>query len=218
VMKPIIIGVAGGSGSGKTTVVQQIARSFSSEQVMVIQHDFYYRDQGHLSLKERASLNYDHPDVLETGLLVYHLQELTAGRRVEIPIYNFATHSRENATKTVYPRKVVIVEGILILVDEALRDMMDIKVFVDTDADIRFIRRLNRDVAERERTVQSVIQQYLDTVKPMHEEFVEPSKRHAHIIIPEGGYNQVAVDMLMTKISSIVSQQEDTAIVNEEAD
>jgi uridine kinase len=217
-MKPIIIGVAGGSGSGKTTVVQQIARSFSSEQVMVIQHDFYYRDQGHLSLKERASLNYDHPDVLETGLLVYHLQELTAGRPVEIPIYNFATHSRENATKTVYPRKVVIVEGILILVDEALRDMMDIKVFVDTDADIRFIRRLNRDVAERERTVQSVIQQYLDTVKPMHEEFVEPSKRHAHIIIPEGGYNQVAVDMLMTKISSIVSQQEDTAIVNEEAD
>ena len=217
-MKPIIIGVAGGSGSGKTTVVQQIARSFSSEQVMVIQHDFYYRDQGHLSLKERASLNYDHPDVLETGLLVYHLQELTAGRPVEIPIYNFATHSRENATKTVYPRKVVIVEGILILVDEALRDMMDIKVFVDTDADIRFIRRLNRDVAERERTVQSVIQQYLDTVKPMHEEFVEPSKRYAHIIIPEGGYNQVAVDMLMTKISSIVSQQEDTAIVNEEAD
>ena len=217
-MKPIIIGVAGGSGSGKTTVVQQIARNFSSEQVIVIQHDFYYRDQGHLSLKERASLNYDHPDVLETGLLVYHLQELTAGRPVEIPIYNFATHSRENATKTVYPRKVVIVEGILILVDEALRDMMDIKVFVDTDADIRFIRRLKRDVAERERTVQSVIQQYLDTVKPMHEEFVEPSKRYAHIIIPEGGYNQVAVDMLMTKISSIVSQQEDTAIVNEEAD
>ena len=206
-MKPIVIGVAGGSGSGKTTVVQEIARNFSSEQVIVIQHDFYYRDQGHLSLKERAALNYDHPDVLETDLLVRHLQELIAGRPIEVPIYNFATHSRENATKTVHPRKVVIVEGILILVDEALRDMMNIKVFVDTDADIRFIRRLKRDVAERERTVQSVIQQYMDTVKPMHEEFVEPSKRYAHIIIPEGGYNQVAVDMLMTKIRSIVSQQ-----------
>ena len=206
-MKPIVIGVAGGSGSGKTTVVQEIARNFSSEQVIVIQHDFYYRDQGHLSLKERAALNYDHPDVLETDLLVRHLQELIAGRPIEVPIYNFATHSRENATKTVHPRKVVIIEGILILVDEALRDMMNIKVFVDTDADIRFIRRLKRDVAERERTVQSVIQQYLDTVKPMHEEFVEPSKRYAHIIIPEGGYNQVAVDMLMTKIRSIVSQQ-----------
>ena len=206
-MKPIIIGVAGGSGSGKTTVVQEIARNFSSEQVIVIQHDFYYRDQGHLSLKERAALNYDHPDVLETDLLVRHLQELIAGRPIEVPIYNFATHSRENATKTVHPRKVVIIEGILILVDEALRDMMNIKVFVDTDADIRFIRRLKRDIAERERTVQSVIQQYLDTVKPMHEEFVEHSKRYAHIIIPEGGYNQVAVDMLMTKIRSIVSQQ-----------
>ena len=206
-MKPIVIGVAGGSGSGKTTVVQEIARNFSSEQVIVIQHDFYYRDQGHLSLKERAALNYDHPDVLETDLLVRHLQELIAGRPIEVPIYNFATHSRENATKTVHPRKVVIIEGILILVDEALRDMMNIKVFVDTDADIRFIRRLKRDVAERERTVQSVIQQYMDTVKPMHEEFVEPSKRYAHIIIPEGGYNQVAVDMLMTKIRSIVSQQ-----------
>lgn len=215
-MKPIVIGVAGGTGSGKTTVVEEIARNFSSEQVIVIQHDFYYRDQGHLSLKERAPLNYDHPDVLETDLLVRHLQELIDGKPIEVPIYNFATHSRENTTKTVYPRKVVIVEGILILVDEALRDMMDIKVFVDTDADIRFIRRLKRDVAERERTVQSVIQQYLDTVKPMHEEFVEPSKRFAHIIIPEGGYNQVAVDMLMTKIRSIVSQQEYTAVTNGE--
>lgn len=206
-MRPIIIGVAGGSGSGKTTVVQEIIRGLRDAEVIVIQHDSYYRDQSHLEFEERAALNFDHPDALETELLVAHLQELLQGRPVQAPVYNFATHCREAATVTVYPRKVIIIEGILILSDPALRKMMDIKVFVDTDADIRFIRRLQRDVAERQRTVESVIQQYLATVKPMHEEFVEPSKRYAHVIIPEGGYNQVAVDMLMTKIKSIIAQQ-----------
>lgn len=207
-MRPIIIGVAGGSGSGKTTVVKEIVRGLDDAQVIIIQHDSYYRDQSHLVLEERAALNFDHPDALETNLLVAHLRELVQGRPVEVPVYNFAIHCREATTVTVRPRKVVIIEGILILSDPALRDMMDIKIFVDTDADIRFIRRLQRDVAERERTVESVIQQYLGTVKPMHEEFVEPSKRYAHVIIPEGGYNQVAVDMLMTKIKSIITQQE----------
>jgi uridine kinase len=207
VVRPIIIGVAGGTGSGKTTVVREIVRHFSRDEVALIQHDSYYRDHRHLTIEERAALNYDHPDALETELLVRHLQYLLDGNPVQIPIYNFSTHLREAATEVVQPQKVIIVEGILILVDLALRDMMDIKVFVDTDADIRFIRRLQRDITERDRTVQSVIQQYLNTVKPMHEEFVEPSKRYAHIIIPEGGYNQVAVDMLMTKIRSIVSWQ-----------
>ncbi len=206
-MRPIIIGVAGGSGSGKTTVVQEIIRGLQDADVVVIQHDAYYRDQSHLSLEERAALNFDHPDALETDLLVAHLRELVQGRPVQVPVYNFATHCREKTTVTVYPRKVIILEGILILSDPALRDMMDIKVYVDTDADIRFIRRLQRDVAERQRTVESVIGQYLATVKPMHEEFVEPSKRYAHVIIPEGGFNQVAVDMLMTKIKSIIAQQ-----------
>ncbi len=214
-MRPIIIGVAGGSGSGKTTVVREIIRGLDDAQVIVIQHDSYYRDQSRLAFEERAALNFDHPDALETDLLVSHLRELVQGRPVQVPVYNFAIHCREATTVTVYPRKVVIIEGILILSDSALRDMMDIKVFVDTDADIRFIRRLQRDVAERERTVESVIQQYLSTVKPMHEEFVEPSKRYAHVIIPEGGYNQVAVDMLMTKIKSIITQQETASEITE---
>lgn len=212
-MRPIVIGVAGGTGSGKTTVVREIAKDFSDEQVLVIQHDSYYRDQGHLSLKERGEVNYDHPQVLETDLLVRHLEELIEGKSVQVPVYNFATHCRESAVRLVHPRKVVIVDGILILADESLRSMMDIKVFVDTDADIRFIRRLKRDIAERERTVESVIRQYLETVKPMHEEFVEPSKRYADIIIPEGGFNQVAVDMLMTKIRCIVLETEDATVV-----
>ena len=206
-LRPIIIGVAGGTGSGKTTVVKEIVRGVSEDEVVVIQHDSYYRDQSHLPFEERAALNYDHPDALETELLVSHLERLLAGETVPVPVYNFSTHLREKITHPVPPRKVIIIEGILILSDRALRQMMDIKVFVDTDADIRFIRRLQRDIAERDRTLQSVVQQYLETVKPMHEEFVEPSKRYAHVIIPEGGYNQVAVDMLMTKIRSILSAQ-----------
>lgn len=205
--KPVIIGVAGGTGSGKTTVVQEIMLGLGTDDVEVIQHDFYYRDRSHLSPEERERINYDHPDALETELLVRRLQELRKGCPVEIPVYDFTTHTRKGITETVYPKQVIIVEGILILVDAALRELMDIKVFVDTDADTRFIRRLQRDLAERERTMESVIQQYSSTVKPMHLEFVEPSKRYADIIVPEGGYNQVAVDMLITKIRSIIRPQ-----------
>lgn len=201
---PVIIGVAGGSGSGKTTVVHEIIRDLGSEHVSVIQHDSYYYDRSEVPAAERVNINYDHPDALETALLIDHLQTLQRGHSVEVPSYDFANHARLGDTITVESREVVIVEGILILVDRELRDLMDIKVFVDTDADISFIRRLQRDMKERGRSLESVVQQYLRTVRPMHLEFVEPSKRHAHIIIPEGGHNTVAVDMLVTNIHSIV--------------
>lgn len=198
----MVIGVAGGSGSGKTTVVRQIAESLGPEQVIVLEHDRYYRDGSHLPLEERAALNYDHPDSLETDLLVAHLHELRAGRPVELPLYDFARFVRQTARERAEPRRVIIVEGILIFTDAELRGLMDVKVFVDTDADTRFIRRLERDIADRGRTVQSVIEQYLGTVKPMHFDFVEPSKRYADIIVPQGGHNLVAIDMLLTLISS----------------
>ncbi|MFQ5744810.1 MAG: uridine kinase [Acidobacteriota bacterium] len=204
-MKPTVIGVAGGTCSGKTTVVQRIVKALGSGEVTVIEHDSYYRDHPELSLEERASLNFDHPDALETDLLVGHLGELLDGHPVTIPVYDFSTHERQAGSESMLPRKAIIVVGILVLVDPALRQLMDIKVFVDTDADIRFIRRLQRDIAERGRTMESVIEQYVSTVKPMHEEFVEPSKRYADLIIPQGGHNRVAVDMLLTKIRSIVS-------------
>jgi uridine kinase len=198
-----VIGVAGGSGSGKTTVVRRIVESLGTDQVAVVQHDRYYRDRGDLRLEERAALNYDHPDSLETDLLVQHVQQLRAGTAVALPVYDFARHARTTTTDLAPPRRTIIVEGILIFADAALRSMMDVKVFVDTDDDIRFIRRLTRDVAERGRTMESVIDQYLTTVKPMHLEFVEPSKRYADIIIPEGGHNTVAVDMLLTLIRGL---------------
>ena len=203
-MRPIIIGVAGGSGSGKTTVVRRIIEGLGPDQVTVIHHDSYYRRHADLSPEDRQKLNYDHPDALETSLLIHHLEELRAGRPVEIPVYDFTRHDRLAETETAPPRKVIIVDGILILWDPALRSLLDIKVFVDTDADIRFIRRLTRDVAERGRSVDSVIRQYTETVRPMHLEFVEPSKRYADLIIPEGGHNSVAVDMLIAKIDSIL--------------
>jgi len=204
-MQPVIIGVAGGSGSGKTTVVEEIIRDLGSEAVAFIQHDSYYCDRGDLSYAERAKLNYDHPDALETTLLVEHLTQLRAGRRVEVPVYDFTQHARTALTVGVEPRRVIIVEGILILADRALREMMDIRVFVDTDSDLRILRRIHRDLNERGRSLESVVQQYLGSVRPMHLEFVEPSKRYAHLIIPEGGHNRVAVDMLLTKIRSIVA-------------
>jgi uridine kinase len=200
---PVVIGVAGGSGSGKTTVVRRIVESLGDDQVTVIEHDRYYRDRGDLRLEERAALNYDHPDSLETDLMVRHLNELRAGRAVEVPTYDFARYARRPATETAYPRKAIIAEGILIFTDAALRALLDIKVFVDADDDIRFIRRLKRDVAERGRTMESVIEQYQSTVKPMHLEFVEPSKRYADIIIPQGGHNTVAIGMLLTLIRSL---------------
>jgi uridine kinase len=202
----LVIGVAGGSGSGKTTVVRRIIESLGDEQVTVLEHDRYYRDRNDLRLEERAQLNYDHPDSLETDLLVRHLHELRAGRAVDVPAYDFARHARQPATVPALPRRAIIVEGILIFADAALRSLMDVKVFVDADDDTRFIRRLQRDIAERGRTVASVIDQYLGTVKPMHLEFVEPSKRYADIIIPLGGHNTVAIDMLLTLIRSLAAR------------
>jgi uridine kinase len=204
-MNPIIIGVAGGSGSGKTTVVRRIIDSIGAVEVAVLDHDRYYRDRNDLRLEERAALNYDHPDALETDLLVQHLHDLKAGRSVNVPSYDFTRHARLASSETVAPRRAIIVEGILIFTDAALRQLMDIKVFVDTDADTRFIRRLQRDVAERGRTMESVIEQYQSTVKPMHFEFVEPSKRYADLILPQGGHNAVAVDLLLRLIRSVTA-------------
>ena len=201
----IIIGVAGGSGSGKTTVVQRVVDDLGSEQITVIQHDSYYRDRSAVPPEERAGLNYDHPDALDTSLLVKHLHELRAGRPVEIPVYDFANHTRLANTVRIDPCEVVIVEGMLILAERALRDLMDIRVFVDTDPDLRLVRRVERDVSERGRAIQSVFEQYLETVRPMHLEFIEPSKRWAHIIIPEGGFNRVGVDMLVAKIRDTIT-------------
>src|SRR6478736_968447 len=203
---PLVIGVAGGSGSGKTTVVRRIIESIGDDQVTVLEHDRYYRDRNDLRLEERAALNYDHPDSLETDLLVRHVRELRAGRPVDVPQYDFTRHARLSQLDKFEPRRALIVEGILIFTDAALRDLMDIKVFVDTDSDTRFIRRLQRDIAERGRTVESVIDQYQHTVKPMHLEFVEPSKRYADVIIPLGGHNTVAVELLLTLVRSVAAR------------
>jgi uridine kinase len=205
-MRPIILGVAGGSGSGKTTVVRAVVSGLSGARAAVIHHDSYYRDTSHLSPAERQAINYDHPDSLETGLLVEHLKELRAGRAVAMPVYDFAEHARQPQREHLQPEKIVIVDGLLILWDPELRALMDIKVYVDTDADLRFIRRLERDIRERGRSAESVIRQYIRTVRPMHLEFVEPSKRYADVILPEGGHNAVAVDMLVTKVRAILAE------------
>jgi uridine kinase len=202
-MGTFVIGVAGGSGSGKTTVVRRIVDSLGSDHVTLLQHDRYYRDRNDLRLEERAALNYDHPDSLETDLLVRHVSDLKRGKAVDVPTYDFARYARLAETENVQPRRALIVEGILIFADAALRDLMDIKVFVDTDSDTRFIRRLQRDVAERGRTMESVIDQYQTTVKPMHLEFVEPSKRYADVIVPLGGHNTVAIELLLTMLRSV---------------
>ena len=207
-MATFVIGVAGGSGSGKTTVVRRIVDSLGTEHVTLLDHDRYYRDRNDLRLEERAALNYDHPDALETHLLVEHVRALKAGATVNVPQYDFTRHARLPETETFQPRRVLIVEGILVFVDAALRELMDIKVFVDTDSDTRFIRRLQRDVAQRGRTMESVIDQYQTTVKPMHLEFVEPSKRYADVITPLGGHNTVAVDLLLTMLRSVSVKRE----------
>jgi len=203
---PLIIGVAGGSGSGKTTVVRRIVESVGTDEVAVLDHDRYYRDRPNLRFEDRAALNYDHPDELETALMVEHVTALRAGQPIEAPLYDFARYQRRPATESITPRRAIIVEGILVFSDQSMRDLMDVKVFVDTDSDTRFIRRLQRDVAERGRTMASVIEQYLKTVKPMHLEFVEPTKRYADIILPQGGHNTVAIDMLLTLIRSLVQR------------
>jgi uridine kinase len=196
----MIIGICGGTGSGKTTVANRILESVSTDEVVFIQQDSYYRNLKDLPLDYRNAVNFDHPDALDNDLLVHHIRKLKAGDAVELPIYDFRTHTRLNETLLIEPKPIVIIEGILIFADPRLLEQMDIKVFVDTPDDIRFIRRLRRDIAERGRTVDSVIEQYLATVRPMHQQFVEPSKRYADVIIPEGGHNVVSIDLLSGKI------------------
>lgn len=203
-VQPVLIGVAGGSGSGKTTVSQTILDRVGRDRIAYLQHDSYYRDRAGLPLLERARINYDHPDSLETDLLVEQLKQLRACRAIEVPVYDFAQHVRRTETRRVVPKPIILVEGILIFVDHSLREMFDVKIFVDTDADIRFIRRLQRDIAERGRTMDSVVDQYKETVRPMHLEFVEPSKRYADLIIPEGGFNQIAIDMIVARINAML--------------
>lgn len=205
--KSILIGVAGGTGSGKTTVSQAILGRVGPERIAYIQHDSYYRDLSHLPLEERRTLNFDHPDSLENALLIEHLQQLLAGRPVAVPDYDFTRYTRTGKTIPVEPHRVILLEGILIFVDKALRDLMDIKIYVDTDADLRFIRRLRRDVSERGRSVDSVIDQYLSTVRPMHLEFVEPSKRYADVIIPRGGRNAQAIEMVAAQIMRMLERK-----------
>ena len=203
-MDPVVIGVAGGTGSGKTTVAQEILKRAGTEKISLIQHDAYYKDLSELPLAQRAMQNFDHPDALDNRLLIEHLQKLKAGKAVEVPVYDFTTHTRTRKTRRIEPHRVVLLEGILIFADEALRKLMDVKIYVDTDADIRFIRRLERDLAERGRTMESVIRQYMATVRPMHQEFVEPSKRYADVIIPEGGFNEVAMEMIAARIQALL--------------
>lgn len=202
-LNPIIIGIAGGTGSGKSTLAENIEKEFKHN-ITMLSHDYYYRSNENLPFEERVKLNYDHPDAFETNLLIEHLTKLKNGETIRRPSYSFVEHLREKETYEVVPKKVIIVEGILLFENKTLRDMMDIKIFVDADADIRFIRRLLRDVQERGRTLDSVVEQYCTTVKPMHEQFVEPSKKYADIIVPEGGYNQVALNMIVEKIRSII--------------
>ena len=204
--RPFVIGVAGGSGSGKTTVSTRIRDVVGTEHIAYLQHDNYYRDQGHLTFEERVESNYDHPDSLETRLMVEQLRSLRAGSEVQMPLYNFATHRRMTETKPVAPSHIVLVEGILIFAESDLRELMDMRIFVDTDPDIRFIRRVRRDMNERGRSLDSVISQYVATVRPMHLEFVEPSKRYADIIVPAGGHNRVAMEMIVSRIHAILAE------------
>lgn len=200
-MEPFIIGVAGGSGSGKTTVVNHIIERVGPENLVLIQHDSYYRDLDHLSFDERAKQNFDHPSSLETELLVRHVEALLQGYSVEVPIYDFKMHTRSNKTETIVPKPVILIDGILIFFEKALRDLMHLKLYVDTDSDVRLLRRLRRDILERKRSVESVLDQYEKFVRIMHLEFVEPTKRYADIIIPHGGENAAALDMLNALIS-----------------
>lgn len=206
-MQSIVIGIAGGTGSGKTTVTNKILESLDTTRVVVIQHDSYYKDiSAHHGLTP-DKINFDHPDSLETDFLVRHIQELKAGRAIDQPIYNFTTHKRMPETNRLEPKEIIIIDGILIFVEKPLRDLMDIKIFLDTDADERLIRRIRRDILERGRSVDSVMTQYMNTVKPMHLEFVEPSKHWADIIIPRGAENAVAIDMVVTKVKSMFRQK-----------
>jgi uridine kinase len=202
----LIIGIAGGTGSGKTTVADYILNTVGPDKIAFLPHDAYYRELHDLTVEERALVNFDHPSSLETELMISHIKQLKEGKSIELPHYDFKTHTRLPETTTVEPQPILIIEGILIFAEPDLRKLFDLKIYVDTDADIRFIRRLTRDIEERGRTTQSVISQYIDTVRPMHLEFVEPSKRYASVIIPEGGYNHVALDLIVARIDAMLQE------------
>lgn len=204
--KGLLIGIAGGTGSGKSTVSKEILKSIHRQNVVIIEQDSYYKDQSHLSFEERVKTNYDHPFAFDNDLLLKHLKGLLNNKPIEKPIYDFERHTRKEETITIYPKEIIILEGILILNDDEIRELCDIKIFVDTDSDVRVIRRILRDIKERGRTLDSVINQYMSTVRPAHLQFVEPTKKYADIIIPEGGYNKVAIDIIVTKINSILNR------------
>lgn len=206
--KPILIGITGGTGSGKSTVAKAVFESLPEKNIAIIEQDSYYKDQSHLTFEERIHTNYDHPLAFDTDLLLQHVTELSNLRPIHKPIYNFSIHTREENSILVYPRDIIILEGIMILEDKRLRDLMDIKIFVDTDADVRIIRRIRRDIQERNRTLDSVIEQYFNTVRPAHLQFIEPYKRYADVIIPEGGYNKVAIDIMVAKVRSIIYEKQ----------
>ena len=207
----LVIGIAGGTGSGKTTLMKNLINKYGAD-ITVLSHDNYYKRHDDMTYEERCQLNYDEPNALETDLMARHLDELRHGHAIQCPVYDFTQHNRSNETVTIVPKKVIIVEGILIFENRELRELMDIRIFVDTDADVRLCRRIKRDVNKRGRTLESVLQQYQQTVKPMHEKYVEPSKRFAHIVIPEGGKNMVALDMVMGRIQRHLDTTEDLCV------
>ncbi len=207
---PLVIGIAGGSGSGKTTAADIILQKVGKQRIAYLQHDSYYRELTNLPLNQRREVNFDHPDSLDSDLMKEHILTLKQWKSIEVPVYDFTTHSRTDETVHVEPRRVILVEGILIFAEPALRSLFDVRIFVDTDADIRFIRRLRRDIEERGRTTEMVVKQYLTTVRPMHLDFVEPSKRYADVIIPEGGLNEVAMDMVIARIESMLKEESTT--------
>lgn len=206
--RPIFIGITGGTGSGKSTIAKEIYRQFGEDCIAMIEQDSYYKDQSHLSMEDRVKTNYDHPNAFDNNLLVSHLESLLNGHSIQKPSYDFSIHNRIEDTTKVEPKEIVIVEGILILEDPRIRELLDIKIYVDTDADVRIIRRMVRDINERGRTIESVINQYLNVVKPMHNQFTEPTKKFADIIIPEGGHNKVAIDIIVAKIKEVLGQYE----------
>lgn len=204
--RPILIGITGGTGSGKSTVSREIFKAIHENDICIIEQDSYYKDQSHLTLEERVKTNYDHPFAFDNELLLDHLRRLSRGEVIEKPIYDFENHNRKNQTIKVMPKDIIVLEGILILSEKEIRDLLDIKIFVDTDSDVRVIRRIMRDIRDRGRTLESVVDQYMATVRPAHLQFIEPTKRYADIIIPEGGHNKVAIDIIITKINSILKK------------